>query len=159
MLWCELLVVQSPVHGASLQQFMVGSRVPFRVQQSCLLRAPWAACGSQDRDGPGFTGPNGRQGIPVRRVSTVLRALTGVEFSLSAIAQDALRRARGAVGDVYRGLREPVRQSAVVHVDDAGWRMGGDSALLTAFVTDDATVYQVRSRHRYDEAREIVPPN
>ena len=49
-------------------------------------------------------------GIPVRRVPTVLRALTGVELSQSAITQDALRRARGAVGDAYRRLRESVCQ-------------------------------------------------
>ena len=41
-------------------------------------------------------------GIPVRRVPVVLRALTGVELSQSAITQDALRRARGAVGDAYQ---------------------------------------------------------
>ena len=44
-------------------------------------------------------------GIPVRRVPVVLRALTGVELSQSAITQDALRRARGAVGDAYQRLR------------------------------------------------------
>ena len=53
-------------------------------------------------------------GIPVRRVPAVLRALTGVELSQSAITQDALRRARGAVGDAYRRLRCSVRESAVV---------------------------------------------
>ena len=96
-------------------------------------------------------------GIPVRRVPTVLRALTGVELSQSAITQDALRRARGAVGDGYRRLRESVRESAVVHTDDTGWRVGGESAFLMAFETDDATVYQVRSRHRNEEVREVVP--
>ena len=45
-------------------------------------------------------------GIPVRRVPVVLRALTGVELSQSAITQDALRRAQGAVGDAYQRLRE-----------------------------------------------------
>ena len=60
-------------------------------------------------------------GIPVRRVPSVLRALTGVELSQSAITQDALRRARGAVGDGYRRLRQSVRESAVVHTDDTGW--------------------------------------
>ena len=49
-------------------------------------------------------------GIPVRRVPVVLRALTGVELSQSAITQDALRRARGAVGDAYHRLRESVRE-------------------------------------------------
>ena len=96
-------------------------------------------------------------GIPVRRVPTVLRALTGVELSQSAITQDALRRVQGAVGDAYRGLRESVRESAVVHTDDTGWRVGGESAFLMAFETDDATVYQVRSRHRNEEVREVVP--
>ena len=96
-------------------------------------------------------------GIPVRRVPVVLRALTGVELSQSAITQDALRRAQGAVGDAYRRLRESVRESAVVHTDDTGWRVGGESAFLMAFETDDATVYQVRSRHRNEEVREVVP--
>ncbi len=96
-------------------------------------------------------------GIPVRRVPAVLRALTGVELSQSAITQDALRRARGAVGDAYHRLRDSVRESAVVHTDDTGWRVGGESAFLMAFETDDATVYQVRGRHRNEEAREVVP--
>ena len=96
-------------------------------------------------------------GIPVRRVPVVLRALTGVKLSQSAITQDALRRARGAVGDAYHRLRESVRERAVVHTDDTGWRVGGESAFLMAFETDDATVYQVRSRHRNEEVREVVP--
>ena len=96
-------------------------------------------------------------GIPVRRVPSVLRALTGVELSQSAITQDALRRVQGAVGDGYRGLRESVRESAVVHTDDTGWRVGGESAFLMAFETDEATVYQVRARHRNEEVREVVP--
>ena len=50
-------------------------------------------------------------GIPVRRVPSVLRALTGVELSQGAITQDALRRAQGAVGDAYQRLRESVRES------------------------------------------------
>ena len=41
-----------------------------------------------------------------------------MELSQSAITQDALRRARGAVGDAYHRLRESVRESAVVHTDD-----------------------------------------
>ena len=49
------------------------------------------------------------------------------------------------MGDAYHRLRESVRESAVVHTDDTGWRVGGESAFLMAFETDDATVYQVRS--------------
>ena len=87
----------------------------------------------------------------------VLRSLTGVELSQSAITQDALRRARGAVGEAYRGIGSLCVRRAVVHTDDTGWRVGGESAFLMAFETDDATVYQVRSRHRNEEVREVVP--
>ena len=96
-------------------------------------------------------------GILVRRVPAVLKVLSGVELSQSAITQDALRRARGAVGDTYRRLRGSVRKSAVVHADDMGWRVGGESAFLMAFETDDVTVYHVRSRHDNEEVREVVP--
>ena len=96
-------------------------------------------------------------GVPVRRVPAVLRALTGVRVSQGAISQDALRRARGAVGDAYRKLRTSVRASPFVHTDDTGWRVGGEGAFLMAFETDGATVYQVRARHRNEEVREVVP--
>ena len=96
-------------------------------------------------------------GIPVRRVPVVLRALTGVELSQGAITQDALRRVQGAVGDAYRRLRDSVRESRVVHTDDTGWRVGGEGAFLMAFETDEATVYQVRARHRNEEVREVAP--
>ena len=96
-------------------------------------------------------------GVPVRKVPAVLRALTGVELSQGAISQDALRRARGAVGDAYHKLRGSVRASPLVHTDDTGWRVDGGPAFLMAFETDEATVYQVLARHRNEEVREVVP--
>ena len=96
-------------------------------------------------------------GVPVRKVPAVLRALTGVELSQGAISQDALRRANGAVGEAYRRLRGSVRTSPFVHTDDTGWRVGGEPAFLMAFETDEATVYQVRARHRNHEVRQVVP--
>ena len=96
-------------------------------------------------------------GIPVRRVPEVLGALTGVRVTQGAVSQDALRRAAGVVGDAYRTLRTSVRASPVVHTDDTGWRVGGERAFLMAFETEEATVYQVRARHRNEEVREVVP--
>ena len=96
-------------------------------------------------------------GVPVRKVPAVLRALTGVEVSQGAISQDALRRATGAVGEAYHKLRTSVGVSRLVHTDDTGWRVGGEPAFLMAFETDEATVYQVRARHRNEEVREVVP--
>ena len=96
-------------------------------------------------------------GIPVRRVPDVLEALTGVRVSQGAISRDATRRTAGAVGAAYRTLRRSVRASPFVHTDDTGWRVGGKPAFLMAFETGEATVYQVRARHRNEEVREVVP--
>ena len=94
-------------------------------------------------------------GVPVRKVPAVLRALTGVEVSQGAISQDALRRATGAVGEAYHKLRTSVGVSRLVHTDDTGWRVGGEPAFLMAFETDEATVYQVRARHRNEEGGSV----
>ena len=96
-------------------------------------------------------------GIPVRRVPAVLDELTGVSLTQSAITQDAIHRAAGLVGTAYRDLREQVREAPVVHTDDTGWRISGRTAFLMGFDTDQATVYQIRDRHRNEEVREIIP--
>src|ERR687892_1061098 len=104
-------------------------------------------------------------GIPVRKVPLVLATLKGLTLTQGAITQacpehsrrDALRRSRGRVGQVYQGLRNGVRDSRVVYTDDTGWKVGGENAHLMAFDTDQATVYQVRPRHRHQEVQEVVP--
>jgi transposase len=102
-------------------------------------------------------------GIPVRPdsigVPLVLGLLTGLELTQGAITQDALRQARGPVGATYQRLRAGVRESPVVYTDDTGWKVGGESAQLMAFDTDEATVYQVRARHRHQEVQEVIPRN
>ena len=96
-------------------------------------------------------------GVPARKVPAVLRVLTGVKLTQGAVTQDAMRRAQGPVGAAYEGLRASVRDRPVVHTDDTGWRVGGETAYLMAFETDEETVYQVRPRHRNEEVREVVP--
>jgi transposase len=96
-------------------------------------------------------------GVPVRKVPLVLRLLTGMTLTQGAITQDALRRGWGIVGQKYQELRAGVRDSPVVYTDDTGWKVAGENAQLMAFDTDQATVYQVRSRHRHQEVQEIVP--
>ena len=96
-------------------------------------------------------------GIPVRKVPAVLAVLTGVHLTQGALTQDALRRPADTVGAAYEQLRAAVPAAPVVHTDDTGWRVGGESAFLMAFETDAATVYQVRPRHRHQEVQEVMP--
>ena len=96
-------------------------------------------------------------GVPQRKVPGVLKELTGVSITQSAIAQDALRRAEREVGAEYEQPRQAVRQAPFVHTDDTGWRVGGKTAFLMGFETDRAAVYQIRPQHRNEEVREIIP--
>ena len=96
-------------------------------------------------------------GVPVRRVPAILEDLTGVRLTQSAITQDAMKQSEAAVGARYRALRAAVREQPVVHTDDTGWRVGGETAFLMAFVNASLSVYQVRPRHRNEEVRELIP--
>jgi transposase len=96
-------------------------------------------------------------GIPVRRVPEVLRELTGVTITQSALTQDALRRAKGEVGTEYQSLRAAVQEAPFVHTDDTGWKVGGQTAFLMGFDTGRETVYQIRPQHRNEEVRELIP--
>jgi transposase len=95
-------------------------------------------------------------GVPVRKVPAVLQLYTGVRVTQSALTQDALRRASGPIGRWYQALRDGVPKADVVYTDDTGWRVGGDPAHLMIFVTDTATVFQVRDHHRNEEVREVI---
>jgi len=96
-------------------------------------------------------------GVPVRRLPAILREMTGIELTQSAITQDALKQAAGPVGRAYQQLRAQVRLAPVVYTDDTGWRIGGEGAYLMAFDTDQETVYQVRAQHGNEQVRELVP--
>ena len=83
----------------------------------------------------------------------MLRILTGIELTESAIVQDAQQRVAHAVGQEYRDLRQQIPTAAVVHTNNTGWRIGGVPAFLLTFETDTATVYQIRSQHHNEEVR------
>jgi transposase len=87
----------------------------------------------------------------------ILREMTGIAITQSAITQDALKQAEGPVGAAYQELRRQVRHSPVTYTDDTGWRVGGDGAYLMAFDTDQQTVYQIRTQHGNEQVREVIP--
>src|SRR3954471_22206444 len=95
-------------------------------------------------------------GVPVRKVPAVLKLYTGVRLTQSALTQDALRRVSGPLGGAYQALRDRFPTAGITYTDDTGWRIGGESAQLMIFVTDTATVFQVRARHRNEEVREVI---
>jgi transposase len=96
-------------------------------------------------------------GVPVRRLPAILREMTGIAITQSALTQDALKQAAGPVGAAYRELRQQVRHAPVTYTDDTSWRVGGDGAYWMAFDTDPQTVYQIRPQHGNQQVRELIP--
>jgi transposase len=96
-------------------------------------------------------------GVPVRKTPAIVEDLTGVRLTQGAITQNALKQIQGALGASYEALRASVQQQPVVHTDDTGWRIGGETAFLMAFVNPSLSVYQVRRQHRNEEVRELIP--
>jgi hypothetical protein len=96
--------------------------------------------------------------VPVRKVPAILREFTGVEVTQSALTQDALKKSTSVIGNAYQQLRAGVALAPVTYTDDTGWSIHGQSAHLMAFDTDQATVYQIRSQHRNEQVRELIPP-
>jgi transposase len=96
-------------------------------------------------------------GVPVRKVPAVLALIYGVAVTQGALTRDALRRARGKVGDAYQELRQEIATEPAVGTDDTGWKVGGVAAFLMGFFTRLTSVFQIRSRHRNEEVREVIP--
>lgn len=96
-------------------------------------------------------------GVPVRKLPALLKEFSGIVVTQSALTQDALRKAEGVVGEAYQQLRGGVAEAPYVYTDDTGWRIHGQTAHLMAFDTEEATVYQIRRRHRNEEVRELIP--
>lgn len=74
--------------------------------------------------------------LPACALPSLLRDLFGIKITKGAIIRDALRRGTtGSIGEVYRELREEVREADYVYTDDTYWPIHGDSAFLMGFST------------------------
>ena len=87
-----------------------------------------------------------RYGMAYRKVADLIGTYFGINITHGAFVHASVRLAkRGEV--TYLAMTAAVRASAVVHTDDTGWRIDGESAWLWVFATEDITVYVVaRSR-------------
>lgn len=94
-------------------------------------------------------------GVPYRKVAGVLSAHFGVRVTAGALVL-AERRLAARAEPAYQALVRVVRQSAVVHADETGWRIGGQGAWLWVFCTQQVTVYAIRPSRGADVVQEIL---
>jgi hypothetical protein len=56
----------------------------------------------------------------------------------------------------YDRLVEAARHSAVQHVDETGWKIGGRSAWLWVFADEHATLYRIRKSRGHEGGAEVL---
>jgi hypothetical protein len=94
-------------------------------------------------------------GVPYRKVAGVLLAHFGVRVTAGALVL-AEHRLAARAEPAYQTLVLAVRQSAVVHADETGWRIGGQGAWLWVFCTRQLTVYAIRQSRGADVVQELL---
>lgn len=97
-------------------------------------------------------------GLPLCKVPAVIKSLSGISLSQSALTQAAGKMCDegGVVAVAYHGLREELRRSKVVNTDDTGWRIAAKQAYLMGFFTITIAIFQIRWRHRHKEVLEML---
>jgi len=64
----------------------------------------------------------------------------GIKISKGAII-DSLHRAKKWLGPKYEEIKEKIKQAAVKHADETGWRIEGINAWIWAFLTSNEVCY------------------
>lgn len=88
---------------------------------------------------------NKAKGLPMRKTCAVLKDHFGLELTPGGLCQALDRVARRAQPH-YEHLREELRCSPVVHVDETSWWVGGVFHWLWVVTNPDATFYWVDQR-------------
>ena len=96
-----------------------------------------------------------RLGVSYRKCSSVLLTLTGVVVASAALARSG-HRLRKLARPGYDRPVEAARKSAVQHVDETGWKIGGRSAWLWVFADGHATLYRIRPSRAHDVVVEVL---
>ena len=81
-------------------------------------------------------------GLPFEKTARLLEDLCGLRVSPGALALAAQRVARRLSPEVS-ALREAIRGSPAVNVDETGWRVGGRNNWMWAFVTNRLCLYKI----------------
>lgn len=96
-----------------------------------------------------------RFGLSYGKVCGLLEDAFGLRVSRGGWCQADMRLADQAL-PVYEELVETLRESAVVHADETGWRIGTLSAWLWVFTNRETTVYTIRHSRGHDVVVDIL---
>lgn len=96
-----------------------------------------------------------RLGVPYAKISELMQVAFGLDFTRSGACQADARLAQQG-RPVYEELLDLISQSAIVHADETGWRIGPLSAWLWVFTHRQITVYTVEESRGHEVIVEIL---
>jgi transposase len=96
-----------------------------------------------------------RLGVPYGKVAEVLEVGFGLTVSRGGLCQADARLAEQA-RPVYDELIDLIRQSAVAHADETGWRIGTLAAWLWVFTNRELTVYTIAAGRGHEVVVKIL---
>lgn len=79
-----------------------------------------------------------------------------IPLSRSGSCQSMLRTA-GRCLPQYHSILRTIPAAPWIVADETGWRVGGHSAWLHAFVTDDVTAYLIDARRGFEASSRVIP--
>jgi transposase len=94
-------------------------------------------------------------GVSYAKIEDLFHTAFGLTFSRGGLWQ-ADQRLADQARPIYDELLEVIRQSASVHVDETGWRIGLLAAWLWVFTNRHLTVYTIRTSRGHEVVIEIL---
>lgn len=101
---------------------------------------------------------NKNSGMSHGKVARTLETLFGIPLTRVGSVHTILRTANRCQG-VYEEIRQDVRKSPQVVLDETGWRVGGKSAWLHGLVGEESTVYVIDPTRSHQPAKDILGLN
>ena len=98
---------------------------------------------------------NKEWGLSYERTARVLKLGYGLTWSRSGVCR-ALERLGNLAAPTYQQLQKALRQSAVVGLDDTGWRVAARPQNLRVLLSEQVTVYVIEPHRGYAEAAAIL---
>jgi hypothetical protein len=96
-----------------------------------------------------------RLGLSYGKIADLLQEVFGLPVTRGGLCQADAHLAQLAE-QVYADLVAAVRASAVVHVDETGWRIGGLAAWLWVFTNEHLTVYTIDASRGHEVVLTIL---
>lgn len=98
---------------------------------------------------------NKQAGLSHGKVADVLGRLFGIDLTPGASTQIVLRAAE-RLEPAYQEIQAATAAAERLSVDETGWRVGGGSAWLHVWVSEQATCYQVDPRRSADALEGVI---